>query len=388
MDMTYSEVKTTIASETKILIILSLAHFTNDGLVLLLPIMLPLIAKDLNLSYIEIGILGGSILISHGIGQFIAGYYSDKIKRRSHLVTCGLILSSISIFLVGVSDSYFQLQVLALFVGLTTSVYHPVGFSILSTLFKNKGRALGIHGASGSIGLVTFPLFAGIITETYDWRLVFKLIPLIGLTAGLFFYILTNNLSEYKAFFKTKLDMQFFTIDILAIIFVYSTTTMVAFGFMTFLPIKLALLNYSPSMIGFYVSIFFGIGIIGQYIGGIMVDRFDLNRIISVSLIITGSLLYFFINLLSSIDLILFLVAIGFFCAVLYPANFVQYTNSTPPDTRGTSLGIFFGIGGFLGAFTPVIMGYVTEKIDLNTAFLFLPLTCLAGVIVMSRSKN
>lgn len=387
MDITNSEVKTTTASETKILIILSLAHFTNDGLVLLLPIMLPLIAKDLNLSYIEIGILGGSILISHGIGQFIAGYYSDKIKRRSDLVACGLILSSISIYLVGVSDSYFQLQVLALLVGLTTSVYHPVGFSILSTLFKNKGRALGIHGASGSIGLVTFPLFAGIITEAYDWRLVFKLIPLIGLTAGLFFYVLTKNLRETKAVLITKLDMQFFTKDILAIIFVYSTTTMVAFGFTTFLPVKLALLNYSPSMIGFLVSIFFGIGIIGQYIGGIMVDRFDLKRIISVSLIITGFLLYFFIYLLSSIDLILFLGAIGFFCAVLYPANFVQYTNNTPPDTRGTSLGIFFGIGGFFGAFTPIIMGYVAEMIDLNTAFLFLPLICIAGVFAISKTK-
>lgn len=163
---------------------------------------------------------------------------------------------------------------------------------------------------------------------------------------------------------------------------------MVAFGFMAFLPAKLALLNYSPSMIGFFVSIFFGIGIIGQYIGGVIVDRFDLKRIISVSLIITGFLLSFFNYLLSSIDLILFLVAIGFFCAVLYPANFVQYTNNTPPDTRGTSLGIFFGIGGFLGAFTPVIMGYVAEMIDLNTAFLFLPLICIAGVFAISKTKN
>jgi FSR family fosmidomycin resistance protein-like MFS transporter len=85
MDINNSKVKITTASETKILIILSLAHFTNDGLVLLLPIMLPLIAKDLNLSYIEIGVLGGSILISHGIGQFLAGYYSDKIKRKAIL---------------------------------------------------------------------------------------------------------------------------------------------------------------------------------------------------------------------------------------------------------------------------------------------------------------
>ncbi len=282
--------------KTKDLATLSLAHFTNDGLVLLLPILLPLIAKDLKLSYIEIGILGGSILISHGIGQFIFGYYSDKIKRRSDLVTSGLILSSVNIFLVGVSYSYFQLQILAILVGLTTSVYHPVGFSILSTMFRNKGKAIGIHGAIGSIGLVIFPIIAGIITEEYNWRLVFKLIPVIGLIAGILYYILTKDLKDDNAAFKTKINMQFFTKDILAIIFVYSTTTMVSFGFMTFLPVKLALLNYSPSMIGIYISVFYGMGIIGQYIGGIMVDKFNLKRITSISLIITAFLLYFFIN--------------------------------------------------------------------------------------------
>lgn len=378
----------TITKEKRNLAILSLAHFTNDGLVLLLPIMLPLIAKDLNLSYIEIGILGGSMLIIHGIGQFIFGYYSDRIERRSDLVTSGLILSSICIFLVGVSDSYFQLQVLALLVGLATSVYHPVGFSILSANFKNIGKAFGIHGAAGSIGLVTFPIIAGVITEEYGWRLVFKLIPVIGLITGTLYFTLTKNLKDDRVEIKNRISMDFFTNDILAIIFVYGTTTMVAFGFTTFLPVKLSLLNYSPSMIGFFISAFFGVGIIGQFIGGIMVDKFDLKSITSISLIITAFLLYLFINSISSIFLIIFLIAIGFFCAVLYPANLVLFTNNTQPDTRGTSLGIFFGIGGFLGALTPVIMGYVTENIDLDTAFLFLPMICLAGVIVMSISKD
>lgn len=377
-----------IATAAKDLIILSLAHFTNDGFVLLLPTLLPLIAKDLNLSYIEIGLLAGSILISHGIGQFIFGYYSDRIKRRSDLVTSGLVLSSVSIYLVGLSDSYFQLQVLAILVGFTTSVYHPVGFSILSTVFRNEGKAIGIHGATGSIGLVIFPIIAGVITEEYNWRLVFKLIPVVGITTSILYFTLTKNLRDDKAEIKTRINMRFFTKDIQAILFVNSTATMVAFGFTTFLPVKLALLNYSPSMIGIYISAFYGVGILGQYIGGIMVDKFDLKIITSISLAITAFLLLFFINSISSIYLIIFLISIGFFCAVLYPANIIQYTSNTQPDTRGTTLGIFFGIGGFLGALTPVIMGYITEKIDLNTAFLFLPMMCLAGVTVISRYKN
>lgn len=375
--------------EKKDLAFLSLAHFTNDGLVLLLPTLLPLIAKELSLSYIEIGIIGGSILISHGVGQFIAGYYSDQIKRRSDLVTLGLILSSISIFFIGLSDSYFQLQILAIFVGLSTSIYHPVGFSILSILFntESKGKATGIHGASGSIGLVTFPIIAGILAEEFGWRFALKLIPIIGLIAGGTFLIFTKNLSADKINFKTKINMRFFSTDILAIIFVYSTTTMVSAGFMTFLPVKLTLLNFSPLMVGIYISVFYGMGIIGQYIGGIIVDKFDIKRIISLSLLITAFLLYFFGSLPSSAYIILFLIAVGFFCAVLYPANFVQYTNNTPPDIRGTSLGIFFGIGGVIGAFTPIIMGYVTETTDLSTAFLFLPLICIAGVLVISKTK-
>lgn len=369
-----------------ILSLLSLVHLVNDGYVLLVPTMLPFIAKDMGFSYLEIGVLGGSMLTTGMVSQFFLGYFSDCIKKKKRLIAIGIVLCSISLFFIGISKSYLQLLLLSLLAGIGWGVYHPVGVSILSEHYRgSNGKAFGIHGASGSIGLAVFPLAAGLLAEYFGWRTAFKLLPIVGITIGTLFLFLTKG--EEKESEKTRpKKWDFVTKEVIAVILVFSFFSMGMGGFTIFFPVKLNILGFSPSSIGFYLSVFYSINIVGQYIGGMFMDRYDARKIISLSLFTTGLFLYLLLE--SSQFSIFFLILTSFFSAIAMPVLFAYIPNRTPVENRGTALGMFFGISSIFSATSPIFMGYITESFSLDAAFLFLPLACSSGAFLMMKMKG
>jgi FSR family fosmidomycin resistance protein-like MFS transporter len=370
----------------KILGLLSLAHFATDGAVLMLPALMPYMAKELGLSYSELGILGGTMLITGAAFQFVLGDLSDKIRKRNYLVASGLFLCFISLFLLGFSRSYLQILILAGLSGVGWSVYHPVGISILSGKHEDtSGKAFGIHGAAGGLGMLLFPLVAGIITEYYDWRLAFRSLSIIGISIGILFLWMTRELPETRTS-KTAGKLNIFTPDVIVMIAVFSLYSMSVGGFTTFFPIKLNILGFPPSTIGFYLSLFFGTGIIGQYVGGVLMDKYSSKYVISGSLLTTSLMIYLLFNA-SQNYLLIFMLLTSFFSFISLPVAFAYIPSRTPVESRGAALGLFFSITGVIGATSPMIIGIVTDNFGMNTAFTFLPFVCLAGGLLMMHAK-
>lgn len=370
----------------KILGLLSLAHFATDGAVLMLPTMIPSITKELGLSYSELGILGGTMLLTGAVFQFLLGDLSDKITRKNHFVAFGMILCFASLFLLGFSSSYLQILLLAALSGVGWSVYHPVGVSILSYHYKDKiGKALGIHGAAGGMGMFLFPLAAGIMTELYDWRFAFKILSIVGISIGILFLWMARNHVEIGSFKKTG-KLKFFTPDIMVMVAVFSLYSMSVGGFMTFFPVKMNNLGFSPSTIGLYLSLFYSMGIVGQYVGGLLMDRYSSKYVISGSLLTTSMMIYLLFNT-SQAYLVVFLVLTSFFSFISLPVAFAYIPTRTPIESRGAALGLFFSITGIIGATSPMIIGIITDNFGLNTAFTFLPFFCMAGGMLMMHAK-
>ena len=86
-----------------------LAHMANDGSEMLIPTLLPVIARDFSLSYSQIGVLGGAMIIAIGLGQTFVGYLSDLTGRRITFVSFGLCLLSFGLLGISFSKSYEQL---------------------------------------------------------------------------------------------------------------------------------------------------------------------------------------------------------------------------------------------------------------------------------------
>lgn len=362
-------------------------HMANDGFSFIFPTLLPFIAKDLHLSYIEIGSVIGTVVVTLSIGQMLMGTFSDRIQNKKNLVIFGFIILSMGLLFISISGSFLFLILAASVVAIGESVYHPVGVSILSHNYTNpnKGKAFAIHGSGGAMGMIIFPLLSGILAELYGWRFVFESLSFVGIAVGIWFFL---SLSEpLKGAVSVQYKQRPFTSEIIVITLAFGFVVMVARGFSTFFPVQLYILKYSPALIGMYLTIFYGVGILGQYVAAPLIDKHELRNIIFYSFAVTGFFFALLIKASETYSMILLLIISGFFYSMLWPIMFAHYTNIIPRDSSGKTLGFFFSVSGIMGAFAPVIMGYLIDSFNMSTALLVLPVACLAGAFVMRKAR-
>lgn len=363
--------------------IIFFTHLTNDGFELVLPTLLPLIAGEFSLSGAEIGFLGGCMLITLGLGQFIIGYLSDRTGRRKIFVILGLFCLSTSFYLMGISHSYYELVLWNLLAGLGASVYHPVSVSLISQVYnQKKGKALGIHGAGGNLGMAAFPLISGILAEIYGWRFVFKVFPVMGVVICILFYFLVKEEPPVK---KTVKIQTLFIKRIFMVIITLGFVSMTAKGLQIFLPLKLSNLGYSPANFGLFLSLFNGFGVIGQVIGGYFSDIYEKSKMICALLIVSGIMMYLLLYASGYKMMLLFVVTAGLVFNSIWPTLFGLLTDRTPEHIHGTGLGLFFSVGCIMASTSPVLMGVVTDVSSMHVSFILVPVFALLGALVILK---
>lgn len=374
--------------EQKILTWLTSVHLANDGFSFIFPTLLPFIARDLNLSYIEVGSLIGVVVVILSIGQMLMGTLSDRFQNKKNLVIFGFIILSMGLFFISISSSFLLLIVAASVVAIGESVYHPVGVSILSHNYTNpnKGKAFAIHGSGGAVGMIIFPMLSGILAEFYGWRFVFESLSFVGIAVGIWFFLSLGEPLKGTALPSSPYKQPSFTLEIIITTLAFGFVVMVARGFSTFFPVQLYILKYSPALIGMYLTVFYGVGILGQYVAAPLIDKYELRNIILYSFAVTGFFFALLIKTSETYSMILLLTISGFFYSMLWPVMFAHYTNIIPKDSTGKTLGFFFSASGIMGAFAPVIMGYLIDSFNISIALLVLPVACLAGSLLMLKT--
>lgn len=358
-------------------------HLVDDGFELVLPTLLPLIAREFSLSYSQIGILGGCMVITLGAGQFFVGYLSDRTGKRKVFIVSGLACLSVSFYFMGVAQSYFELVVWNLLAGLGASVYHPIGVTLISQAYsKAKGKALGIHGAGGNVGMAAFPLISGILAGIYGWRFVFRIFPFVGLLVCLLFFLL---IKEEPAQRKTVEIRTLFYRKIFVVIISLGFVSMASRGLHIFLPLKLSDLGYSSAEFGLFLSLFNALGIIGQVMGGYFSDMYDKVKMISVISATSGCLMYLLLHTETYVMMLIFVVAAGVVFNMVWPTLFSLLTDRTPVELHGTGLGLFFSLGYTMSSAAPVLMGVVTDMSSMGASFVLVSLFAVLGAVVILK---
>lgn len=137
-----------------------------------------------SLSYAELVQLWSLGALMVGAAAIPAGWLGDRWSASGMMVVffLGMGGSAIVCGLVG--------QSLALLLGLTAigvfaAIYHPVGIAWLVRSSEKRGRALGINGVFGVIGISVASLVAGALIDLFSWRAAFILPGVICLASGL-----------------------------------------------------------------------------------------------------------------------------------------------------------------------------------------------------------
>ncbi|WP_200530243.1 MFS transporter [Halorubrum sp. LN27] len=106
-----------------------------------------------------------------GVGALPGGILVDRFGSKPLILACLAGMAG-SFLLVSVAPNLLTLAVAIAAWGVTASVYHPAGLSLLSKAVDQRGTALGYHGIGGNLGIALGPLATALLLLAFDWRLV------------------------------------------------------------------------------------------------------------------------------------------------------------------------------------------------------------------------
>ncbi|MCL5023662.1 MAG: MFS transporter [Nitrospirae bacterium] len=351
-------------------------------------LLLPLIKKELGLSYTEMGLLVTIRFVAGALITFPSGMATDLLGRRSLIMAIAFGCVSIPYLLLGVSYSYVPLLICMSFVGVGNNLWHPAALSTISDAYPGRrGWAIGWHESAANAGDAIGPLMSGILLTWMVWRhiLLGSFIPSLCIGMSIVWLLGRRNFPEAKVMQTKQIERisvaRYFeglgklllnpSIVILALI--SGVRSMTQNGLSTFLPsFFINFTNLSPLISGVYLTIIQVSGLIAAPLSGRLSDQYGQKRVVTPSLLLTGLAIFLlvFVNVPSLF--VVFLGVIGFFLYSLRPVLFSWAMELAPREMGGSVVGIQFSFQSILAALAPVVGGWIADKWGLSHTFYFL----------------
>ncbi|HEX2976929.1 MAG TPA: MFS transporter [Bacteroidales bacterium] len=177
-------------SKRSVLLVATFAAFLTPFLGSAVNLALPSIGKDLGASAISLGWVISSFILASAMFLLPFGRLADIIGRKK-VFSLGLILFTISTFLIIFSRSMTSLIILRIFQGLSSAMIFGTSMAIITSVFQpgERGKAMGINITAVYLGLSVGPIIGGLLTQYFGWRSIFIfLIPF-----GIFSIVLTHT---------------------------------------------------------------------------------------------------------------------------------------------------------------------------------------------------
>jgi MFS family permease len=374
-----------------LLVGLSLGHAITDWYTGTLYIVLPYIAKDLGLTYSQVGILMGWNSFSSFFVNLPGGFIVDTVGKTRLLLGLALALTGLPYFFLGFSGSYAMAMIVVTFVGIGTNLWHPAALSFLAKRYpERKGYAMAVHVMGGNLGNTLAPLAIGVALTFWTWRKVLILNFLPGAAMGLLLWVLlakagtvraegqgkTLALKEYWVAVRTMVQNR----NILLLCTMAGIRSMTSQGLFTFLPIYLVYeLKYSPALVGIYLTIMRAAGIFATPISGTISDKTGRRPILTAGLLISSLLLIVLVSLRLNYLFIAVLGILGFFLFSLQPVILAWMMDLAPQNIGGTTVSALFGIQSLFAGFAPPICGFIADRFGILSSFYFLAFTIFAA---------
>ena len=374
-----------------LLVGLSFGHAFTDWYTGTLYIVLPYIAKDLGLTYSQVGILMGWNSFSSFFVNMPGGFIVDTVGKTRLLLGMALALTGLPYFILGFSSSYVMAIAVVTFVGIGTNLWHPAAMSFLAKRYPDrKGYAMAMHVMGGNMGNSLAPLAIGVALTFFTWRQVLFLNCLPGLVMGLVVWLLlakagsvitetrgkTISVKEYWVAVKTMFQNR----NILLLCTMAGIRSMTSQGLLTFLPIYLVYdLKYSPALVGIYLTVMRVAGICASPFTGTISDKKGRRPILTGGLLLTSVLLVVLITFRWNYLFIVVLAVLGFFLFSLQPVMLAWMMDLAPKNIGGTTISSLFGIQSLFASIAPPVCGFIADRFGILYSFYFMAATIFAA---------
>ncbi len=367
-------------------------------------LLLPLIGRELGLSYTEIGLIMTVQHLAGAISNIPGGIVVDTIGKKGYLMATSLFWVGFPYALMSLTHSFWMLLACVTLVGIGNNLWHPAAISTLAYRYpERRGLVLSFHGMGGNVGEAVAPLVIGALLAWYGWRTVVVLNVVPGLVMSVLILLLLGAFSmarddgainagtdarsvrdylrDFTTLFKNK-----------ALILIACSSafrTMTQAGLLTFLPVYLAYeLDYSPFVVGIYLTVLQVAGFIAAPIGGHLSDKMGRKRVITASMMLTAVMIVGMALAGRSAAFVVFIALVGFFLYAMRSVLQAWAVESVPKNLVGAGVGLQFGFTSLGSSISPAIFGMIADAYDIYTGFYFLAGTIACANVMIFFMPN
>jgi len=334
--------------------------------------------EEFNLSYQQIGLIAAIPPLCQALLSIPAGLLSDRFGSKK-MVLVSIVVAALGAVLASRAQNPWMLIVGVSLLLVNTTIYPPAAYSFTTLRFqaRDRSKALGVHGAGGTLGMAIGPISVTILMAffAFTWRQVyfFWIIPLM---AGMLTVLRIKSRPREEMMENNSKNApddevnKLFSLN-LVMFLVFIGIRMMAGGMISsFLPIFLV---ENKGVTPYMASLIFGsnylMGLVAAPLGGFMAARYGEKRWLTLVLFLSYvSLGVALIVPNTAVFVVLWLVN-GFFNFLGMAANSSIMAQLTPSRQMGLGYGLFFLPGSIMGAVAPMIAAYIAENFGLINIF-------------------
>jgi MFS family permease len=378
--------------------LVGLSHFANHFVMLIFPAVLLLVHEEFNLGYFGLGLLANLALLFYGLGALPAGVLADRLGGE-RILTVWLLGGSLACLSIGFSSGPVGLAVGLAALGLFASLHHPAGAGALvalrNTAGLDVGRAFGLNGGLGNLGLAAAPLLSAAVAVRWGWRAAFLVGAVPGLALALPLWRSRGLPAGQPANPRSPVvhrRVAAWRELTLPLLILFALETLMGFvfqGFSTFLPAYLSeraqmsgLTATQVARGGSFASLALLCGSLGHLAAGRLMATRHREAIF---LAVTGAtaISLFGMGATTGLPLVLLSIALSvtYFSLGTISNTFIAF--HTPPHLGGTAFGITFALSLGVGSLASSVMGFLGQRFGLAAAFLTLGTVAVAATALV-----
>lgn len=356
--------------------------------------LFPIVRREFHLSLEQLGVIAAIPFLCQALLGIPTGLISDRFgSKRMIIVSFTLAILGSLLASQTINPEMFTVAVSLVYIN--TVVYHPASYRFTTRMFgpRDRSKALGIHGAGGTLGMALGPISVSILMGifAFSWRQVylFWAFPiLLGLVAVLRLRPeATEDLKEDGEIGGKVEGGSIFTSSMVLFLLYIGLRSMAAQMIEVFLPIYLVenrRLGEALASLVFGSS--FLLGLAAAPIGGAVASRLGEKRWLVISLGMAYLCLGAAVISPDVAGFVILYLAYGFCNTLGMAANSAIVASLSPSKRMGFGYSLFFLPGEVMGVVAPVIAAYIASGFGLTSIFIIGLAIYVGGLAVLKMS--